>query len=510
LLLNGSHETLDAKGEDYMIAVGDSIVYTLPEFGIRKYRKQNNKLLLVADYYHDVRFEKQALVAQNGNIRLGCELGVLSFNAGQEDTAQWVDIVNSNITRRGLVITAVSILLLLAIIFLAYYRYRMFSIRQIHVRKTDLKKRLKELESVCMLLSGNYEQEIEQLKKDIDDVRIGGHHTWKQNNAKMAELSDTIMRMNRNTALLLLKQIDKQRDRLVTLEIADSKQLLAATEEALQQGKIETLRSQTLANDRWLKYYEKVKMELHEYTQHLQQMIIIDGLTKGIIERIEDYKEQLTTKSMSVLESDLDSIRKSYAHIMDEDALQILLKYKLKCSKQLAALGSGDRVVVAVRSQLDSITTDMEHQDRLVLLRQLKHSNERVRQVLLRADLAKTMKQYADNRDVLITEDELAHHIDELIAKIYASMANTDPRLISQILKFNGFDNQQAKVLMLLMTDPKVKRTDIPGMIRVIGNLNPVVSRLMKNKIKPVEEDLRLYVERHPASMAAYILTLIE
>ena len=97
----------------------------------------------------------------------------------------------------------------------------------------------------------------------------------------MAELSDTIMRMNRNTALLLLKQIDKQRERLLTLEIADSKQLLAATEEALQQGKIEILRSQALVNDRWLKNYEKVKMELHGYTSHLHQMLMIDGLTKG-------------------------------------------------------------------------------------------------------------------------------------------------------------------------------------------------------------------------------------
>lgn len=510
LLLNGSHETLDAKGEDYMIAVGDSIVYTLPEFGIRKYRKQNNKLLLVADYYHDVRFEKQALVAQNGNIRLGCELGVLSFNAGQEDTAQWVDIVNSNITRRGLVITAVSILLLLAIIFLAYYRYRMFSIRQIHVRKTDLKKRLKELESVCMLLSGNYEQEIEQLKKDIDDVRIGGHHTWKQNNAKIAELSDTIMRMNRNTALLLLKQIDKQRERLLTLEIADSKQLLAATEEALQQGKIEILRSQALVNDRWLKNYEKVKMELHGYTLHLHQMLMIDGLTKGLMEHIEEYKELLTTKSMNVLESDLNSIRSDYERIMGQEALQILFKFKVKRNKQLAALNGEDRVVLAVKSQFDSITADMEHQERLVLLRQLKHTNERIKQVLLRAELAKAMKQFAVTRDTYSTESEVAHHIEELIAMLYSSIQNTDPRLISQILKFNGWDNQQAKVLMLLMTDPKVKRTDIPGMIRVIGNLNPVVSRLMKNKIKPVEKDLRLYVERHPASMAAYILTLIE
>lgn len=510
LLLNGKDDTLDAKGEDCLIAVGDSIVYSLPEFGIRKYRKKGDKLVLVGDFYHDVRFDKQAMIAQNGNICLGCELGILSFTAGNENRAQWVEIVNSSITRRGLVMSAISILLLFSIIVLTYYRYRVLSIRQIHVRKADLKKRLQELETVCMLLPENYVQEIEQLKSDINDVGIGGCHTWKQNNEKMAELSDTIMRMNRNTALLLLKQIDKQRERLLTLEIADSKQLLAATEEALQQGKIEILRSQALVNDHWLKNYEKVKMELHGYTLHLHQMLMIDGLTKGLMEHIEEYKELLTTKSMSVLESDLNSIRSDYERIMGQEALQILFKFKMKRNKQLAALNGEDRVVLAVKSQFDSITADMEHQERLVLLRQLKHTNERIKQVLLRAELAKAMKQFAVTRDAYSTESEVAHHIEELIAMLYSSMQNTDPRLISQILKFNGWDNQQAKVLMLLMTDPKVKRTDIPGMIRVIGNLNPVISRLMKNKIKPAEDDLRQYVDRHPASMAAYILTLIE
>lgn len=510
LLLNGKDDTLDAKGEDCLIAVGDSIVYSLPEFGIRKYRKKGDKLVLVGDFYHDVRFDKQAMIAQNGNICLGCELGILSFTAGNENRAQWVEIVNSSITRRVLVMSAISILLLFSIIVLTYYRYRVLSIRQIHVRKADLKKRLQELETVCMLLPENYVQEIEQLKSDINDVGIGGCHTWKQNNEKMAELSDTIMRMNRNTALLLLKQIDKQRERLLTLEIADSKQLLAATEEALQQGKIEILRSQALVNDRWLKNYEKVKMELHGYTLHLHQMLMIDGLTKGLMEHIEEYKELLTTKSMSVLESDLNSIRSDYERIMGQEALQILFKFKVKRNKQLAALNGEDRVVLAVKSQFDSITADMEHQERLVLLRQLKHTNERIKQVLLRAELAKAMKQFAVTRDTYSTESEVAHHIEELIAMLYSSIQNTDPRLISQILKFNGWDNQQAKVLMLLMTDPKVKRTDIPGMIRVIGNLNPVISRLMKNKIKPAEDDLRQYVDRHPASMAAYILTLIE
>ena len=81
---------------------------------------------------------------------------------------------------------------------------------------------------------------------------------------------------------------------------------------------------------------------------------------------------------------------------------------------------------------------------------------------------------------------------------------------MNSILKFNGFDNQQAKVLMLLIADAKVKRTAVPGMLRVVGNLNPVISRLLKNKIKPSEDEIRQYVERHPASLASYILRLIE
>lgn len=89
-------------------------------------------------------------------------------------------------------------------------------------------------------------------------------------------------------------------------------------------------------------------------------------------------------------------------------------------------------------------------------------------------------------------------------------MSDTDPRLVNSILKFNGFDNQQAKVLMLLIADAKVKRTAVPGMLRVVGNLNPVISRLLKNKIKPSEDEIKQYVERHPASLASYILRLIE
>jgi len=47
-------------------------------------------------------------------------------------------------------------------------------------------------------------------------------------------------------------------------------------------------------------------------------------------------------------------------------------------------------------------------------------------------------------------------------------------------------------------------------MLRVMGNLNPVISRLVKNKLKPEEDALQLYINRHPASLAVYIQQLLE
>lgn len=41
-------------------------------------------------------------------------------------------------------------------------------------------------------------------------------------------------------------------------------------------------------------------------------------------------------------------------------------------------------------------------------------------------------------------------------------------------------------------------------------SLNPVISRLLNNKLKPDEEAWQTYAEKHPASCAAYIISLSE
>ena len=47
-------------------------------------------------------------------------------------------------------------------------------------------------------------------------------------------------------------------------------------------------------------------------------------------------------------------------------------------------------------------------------------------------------------------------------------------------------------------------------MLGMYGNLNPVISRLVNNKVKPNEDWLRSYIEKHPTSIVAYILKLTE
>lgn len=101
--------------------------------------------------------------------------------------------------------------------------------------------------------------------------------------------------------------------------------------------------------------------------------------------------------------------------------------------------------------------------------------------------------------------------IDQLISEFYTLVAVTDNYILAEVLKFTNYYNQQAKVLALLIANPKVKRTLIPGLLGVYGNLNPVISRLINNRIKANEEELKSYCYATKQSVfVCYLLRLIE
>lgn len=532
LMLTSGNRTysIDAKGVNKIILANDSVGYLLLDVGIRKFVKRGDKLLSMGEFYRDIRFNPSVSFALNGKIYLGCSLGELSLTPGRESKAEWVTLENCGVTRRGVVTVFAGLLLIILLAGIVFFGYRKLYIKHIVVRKRDLNKRLSELESVCELLQGRFGDDMEWLEKEIKSVRIDSLHFWKQNNEKMAKVSDVIMRMNRDTALLLMKKINKQSEQLVKLENYDGKELLKRTLQAQASGMIENFRKQALKNDQYLKKLEKINIELDYYIDSLDGTLIITGLNDNIVKQIDFYKMSLVNKSMNSIECVLNSIRKQYKIMLGDNALELIERYVVNRKKELEAIDSKDAVVDAVLEQLNSVTSDMKNQDRLKLLRKLEHTDNRIKQVIIRKDISKQMNEYACTRKMIIDDNaqkinikserqiecevasctrEQTQKIAQLVSDIYILMRKTDAKLVDDILQFANFDNQQAKVLALLVANHKVKRTYISGMLGLMGNLNPVISRLINNKIKPNEEALKDYYEHHPASFVPYILMLV-
>lgn len=113
------------------------------------------------------------------------------------------------------------------------------------------------------------------------------------------------------------------------------------------------------------------------------------------------------------------------------------------------------------------------------------------------------------NEEIAEKTQEITDDLEKCIALFYEQMSKTDKYILTEVLEITNFNNQPAKVLALLMGNPRVKRLYIPGMLNVYGNLNPVISRLVNNKLKVNDSLLKEYVKNNPKSMVFYFLRLI-
>ena len=141
------------------------------------------------------------------------------------------------------------------------------------------------------------------------------------------------------------------------------------------------------------------------------------------------------------------------------------------------------------------------------------------------------MKNYIQAHDEVVKENEerikkkfdtklfadiesATRHITQEMAQVSDSFFNafvaTDKAICEDIFHFTTVNSQQVRVLILLLAIPKVKRTLLPGMLGIYGNLNPVVSRLYHSKIGDNRKALTDYCEQNPSSIVHYILKLSE
>lgn len=505
-------------------------MYGVPDYGLKKYVRRGNQLVYQGTYFRDVRFNTRGIVAMKGSIYLGSAAGVLCVRPNDELASQWVKITDGFFTRRMIALALLVLLLGLAIVYSAYRRYIAVTKNHICARKQELVHHLNDLKQVSLLLESEEERtDLEMLEQQIEAITLGHAIDIKQANEILDGLSEQIMQHTANSVLLLFKQMDKQTQQIKDLEMTESKMYLKDTSLALATGVIDAIREQALKNDAWLKRVHRVEERMDEYLRQLDGTLTLEGVTMGLVPAINQLKEQMIIYPIERISKGMEELSIRYEALFDESALERIKSY---CSERRLLLQQvpTDGVQITQLSELDVVMKQLDTEPRLEELRRLRLVDCRIDQLLIKQKLASVMGAYsARYAEIVVANDLLVNKLfgrkletaiaedtrnltDEIVGLVqllYQKMVVTDYRLLNEVLGITNFEHQQARVLALLLANPKVKRIHIPGMLGVIGNLNPVISRLMKNKILAHQDEILHYKQRHPASLVTYILSLV-
>lgn len=390
----------------------------------------------------------------------------------------------------------------------------------------DIHHRLKSLSSMACFTNDNDSKEVEKLKNMFAEIDINASDTP----GRIKSLSELIMKKNRDIALGLSKTLEKQMLLVGEYDVFDKPLLIEQSSIALATDNLENIVVQVEKNEKWIKTITTLKERLALYRHNMDGTVCIDDVNGIFFRKMLMLTDNIKMKELSSLKEEIEHLDESYNYIFTDEALKKIGEYILHRKEKLCGL-EADNVTTALVTELEHVRKEMGNLDRIKLLKVLYPIDCHIEQVLTKEKMAELMCEYTSVRSKIERENEeritkkfdaslsmeiaestkqITEKIERLIAVFYENMARTDKDILDNVLEFSNCNNQAAKVLALLIANPKVKRLHIPGMLCIYGNLNPVISRLANNKLKTNHSFLIDYVKANPTSIVFYILRLID
>ena len=524
-------DSLQTDGCTRMYCINDSILYTISEAGIHKYAiRQGQKLVDCGTFYNDIHFNAQAGFVQGQSLYIGSDLGVMALQVGKETSAQWVTFNDKVPNPRLVLLVLLAVLVVIGMIIFVYIKQKRAEKMQLQLGKDDLHRRLSTLTSIRNRLSDgeqkdidNIYQEIEQIGNDSQDLKAASR--------QFSSVSARISRINQDTALYMMKYLNDQIKRIQVVNIYESNIILKASEEARLSNDIEIIIRQCEKNEMWLREIEDLEEQLHELRRSTEGTLILKGLNDGMKEEISRISERYQQVPIAEVHDDFAAIKAQYERIFSTEGLSIIQQYIDQNIAYLEREEDYQHVTKALITELKTIKDELTERDRIEVLRTLQIIDYRIVQVKQLKALQRLMQHYITVHDDIVHENEsrrmkkfdsklfadidsatrdITDRIKALSSFFFDSMMKTDESMCGDLFHFTSANSQQVRVLILLLAIPKVKRTLLPGMLGIYGNLNPVVSRLYHSKIGDNRKALIDYCKAHPSSIVHYILKLSE
>ena len=519
ILSQNPTDSLLVKGYNKLVYLNDTLFYAIPELGLHKFYLSQGAIKDGGIHYPDIRFRPTAIFTHGNQLFLGSNLGVLSLQAGQEDKPAWISFEAPVSLSLFYLIAFLIIILALVLFFtLIFFRKKRLNLIQLERRKEDLENRISELASYYELIDREDDKELAYLQQKISEIDLDPK-AKKVINIQFDELSLALINLNREATLFIPKKLQEQVEQIEATTAFEKEYLLAESRHAEQESDIKKMRNQIKKNQEWLLLHTTLLNAINELLEALDGCLELDNLNKDLFHKLALLKEN-STKPLSYIQSKFEELYSSYQNIFAEESLRSIQAFVRTRINYLEDLSEPCTRVLL--EQLDLINQSAQNMDRLELLRRLKTIEDQLLILFKRDEINLHIRAFKEKRQsILQTNEELVNkkfdkeldqlieaatyevvgQVEKLINEFYTLVSKTDDFILRDILKFNNFYNQQAKVLAVLLADPRVKRILIPGILGVYGNLNPVISRLINNRLKANEENLRKYYENKPNSV---------
>lgn len=497
-------DSIAIHGDMQLAYADDSTIYTLPPQGLHRYRYAGGRFFDEGVSYADINFQPLASIAMDKRLYLGSELGTAVLTPGKKGSLEWMRFSRAWVSiwyvLGSLLIVSV---LVLQFVFVRRNRHR-GDMKQLALQVDDLNQRMRGLELMEGHLTDKQAEWLDNIIQQLAKVDVNTKD-WRKAYDTLARLSVEVSSLNRDAALQIVKALESQMKEILLLNCYDSNRLIKASTEAHESGVVDNITQQFVKNKQWLDRVKNVQAKVRHYQSGMEGALRLKGVDDAIIDALAGWNKTLFEKPLGDVEKDVNMLENLYTHLYSDEAMGLINAYMDTREQYLAKRRTYAYVAGILLEQLKTLHVKAGQMDRAELLRELSPIERQVQQISTLHHLRKCMRAYAENDD---TGKENVANIAKYIDRFYTLFKQADPEVVDDILRFPTADNQQVKVLVLLIADKKVKRTLLPGMLGLYGNLNPVVSRLYHGKIGENLEKLNNYCLKHPTSLTYYILQL--
>lgn len=511
IISQATKDSIRVKGYKKLLYINDTLFYALPEFGIQKFTISKNGIIDKGTFFKDVCFNPNSVLSSGDKIVLGSNIGSVIIPIDQEKSPVWVEFENAvNINVMLFALSALLIVIVACIVIIIVSKKQNAHIVQIKKRKEDLLRRVEDLKTFYSILDESKNQEVSELKDMIEAIAINARYK-KEINSKLEEYSLKIGKLNRKVALLIPQKLEDQTKQIGQTESFEKQLLLEQSHEAENKNDIEQIKDQVRTNELWLQRRSKLFVSLEKDIDSLSGCIEIEGVNKGLYSRLISIVRDNKYVSLDGLIDLYEPLEKEVTEINSPTSTEKINSYINNINRYLEEKILYDQGLIYLQESLNEITSKNSNNN-IILLKDLKNIEPQL--LLLRNldEIKKLTIEYKKRHDLIIKENneqinkkfdkELAslisdktqaitQSINTFISSLYHHLSDTDKHVATEILKLTNSEGQHAKVLILLMADMKIKRNLIPGMLGIYGNLNPVISRLINDRIKANECILR-------------------